>query len=269
MGFLDFFLNRDKQALKKRKEEMKQEINGIPQENFERDQKLIDIAEKFTLTKNKIIKLGLILDTEFDKEQSPVLINDFFYEFLEKIPQGTICAIETDFEIKGKKQAIILGKGLISSSKFLKKNGTKPKQGILKHDYLALMINTKESLKNNINDQNYKGKNIYIKVDENSSIVNLISEEFLTNPTKSCRLSNLEFIFEDWTNSLSFIKDINDIDNTEKLLRYMPELDFLITDQMTSLLENEVIKMEEIINDNEKSKNENKEEIEDSDNNYD
>lgn len=251
MGLFDF-LFKDKTQFKqteksleyKNKNENESNIDITKTEEYTANLKLLQKAQEYTQLKKELIEKGISIDVETDPYRATIAINDLIHSTLEQIPEGIIIPIHTSFTREGLTQTLILGRDIISSSQFVKKSGNKPKHGILRHKYIALMIDYEKAP--NIFNSGITNR-ITIENEHSVYLINLLTEDFLESQTQTCRFSNIEFNFTDWENSLNQIRNIGQTPYSIELLKMLPTLDLEITEEISRYLEERSKEMKEAL----------------------
>lgn len=250
MGLFNFLFNKNKSQFKQTEKSLENNniddnINTIETEEYTANLKLLQAAREYTELKKELIERGISIDVETDPYRATLTINDLIHSTLEQIPPGIIIPIHTSFTKDGATQTLILGRDIISSSQFVKKTGNKPKHGILRHKYIALMIDYEKAP--NIFNPGITNR-ITIENEHSVYLINLLTEDFLESQTQTCRFSNVEFNFTDWENSLDQIRNIGQTPYSIDLLKTLPVLDMEITEEISSYLEERSKEMKEELN---------------------
>ena len=118
MALLDFFNFNKKNTLKKIKSK------GTKTKQIEQTNRLVSVREqdtnemfdniaKYTAKRNNLIQRSLLDKNDITEEEASLIINDFFENIAEQLPQGIIVPIKTTFTYKGKEQILLVGKGIM------------------------------------------------------------------------------------------------------------------------------------------------------------
>lgn len=249
MALLDFFNFNKKNTLKKIKSK------GTNTKQIEQTNRLVSVREqdtnemfdniaKYTAKRNNLIQRSLLDKNDITEEEASLIINDFFENIAEQLPQGIIVPIKTTFTYKGKEQILLVGKGIMAVGKFLKANASVPRHGMKGKELVAFFIDNNEEF--DLFDQT-KNTRIQLSPDRRPKIINLVSDNIIDCKTMKFRISNIEISFTEWERSLECITNPREHKELmDEILDYLVSLDFEITTGISKFFNNENEKLDTI-----------------------
>lgn len=212
------------------KEENQQKMIGLLNVREEYTNEMFSAIKKYTENRDQLIKKSITERNNISEEQGVEIINDFIENIAENIPQGVLVPIKTSFVYRGKSQILFIGNKILTSGKCIKENGTKPRQSLKEKGLIGFFIDFDSEL--NIFDSN-KNSKIYLSKEKRSKIIQLTNEKLIDSKTVNCRVANLEFIFDNWEDSLESVVSVKDIDLIDELLEYLISLDYEVATGVT------------------------------------
>lgn len=212
-------------------QENQEKIIGLLNVREECTSEMFNSIQKYTTTRDALIKKSITQQNNISKEEGIEIINDFIENIAEQIPQGILVPIKTSFVYRGKSQVLFIGNKMLLAGKTLKANSTKPRQTLKEKQLVGFLLDFDEEL--NLFDQNNNSK-ITLSKERRPKIINLINEQLIDTKTENCRLGNIEITFSNWEESLESVIQIDDIDLINELLEYIVSLDYEITTGVTN-----------------------------------
>ena len=245
MAILDFF-NFGKKKLFKTKKlndrqfEKNEQLVGLLNVREENTNQMFDNIAKYTQVRNELIRKGILEQSSISDEEGVLIINDFLENVIEQLPSGILVPIKTSFVYRGKEQILLIGNNIMTVGKFLKPNGTKPRHGMESKKLVGFFIDANKEF-----DVFNQTKNTRIQLSEETrpKLINLVNESIIGSKTANCRISNIEFTFKDWENSLECVSTPEECDIIGAIIEYLPCLDYEITTGISTYLHNETTKM--------------------------
>lgn len=251
MALLDFFNFNKKNTLRtnkgkgiKSQPQQSEQLTGLLNIRKQNTEEMFDSIAKYTETRNNLIQRSLLTKQDISEKEASLIINDFFENIAEQLPQGIIIPIKTTFVYKGKEQILFIGKNIMTVGKFLKANASKPRHGMKGKELVAFFLDNNDDF--DLFDQTINTR-IQLSPDTRPKIINLVNECIIDSKTMQFRISNIEISFTEWERSLECItKPINDKGLMDEILDYLVSLDFEITKGITNYLNKENEKLETI-----------------------
>lgn len=249
MALLDLFNFNKKNTLKtiKGKGTRPQRNENLAKLTNVREQntnEMFNNIANYTATRNSLIQKSLLNKNDISDEEASLIINDFFENIVEQLPQGIIVPIKTTFVYKGKEQILLIGKNIITVGKFLKANASVPRHSMKGRELVAFFIDNNEEF--DLFDQT-KNTRIQLSPDTRPKIINLVNEDIIDCKTMQFRISNIEISFTEWERSLeSITKPLEDRDLMDQIIDYLVSLDFEVTTGISKYFSDANEKLKEI-----------------------
>lgn len=239
LNLFNFSKNKPFKGAKKKdnSNEKNEKIIGLLNVREENTNNMFKNIEKYTQIRDQLVRRSILEEKNISEVEGIDIINDFIENIAEQLPQGILVPIKTSFVYRGKSQVLFVGNNIMTVGKSLRENSTKPRHTMKSKEYVGFLLDYNEEL--NVFDQNNNTR-LSLSKDNRLTIINLINNHIIDTKTVNCRVSNIEFIFEDWQESLESVKCAKTCGIVGELIEFLPSLDYEVTTEVTKFLEKQI-----------------------------